>query len=180
MQTNQYGVNAAHIPMSAPTDLRPGAFQVWGITGYTGNIDTSADISASQTAGRLAMIKQAMHGYNDFDSSRIPQPPPPDDNDDNEEDEPPRPPTPTKEDSKDHAKDHYLRYFPITPGSGAIFNYVPPPPPPSKTGKVECEECGGKYNQPVKKIKKKNGKVLCWACVWFEYMADSQQVWEDS
>lgn len=191
MQSTPYGASAAHIPAPFPPDLKPGIFNVWGITGYTGSIDTSGSLSPSETACHLAKMQQAMLGHNKFDhtafaqtstSTPAPSPAPA-----TKIDDIPKPPPPTDADLKKQAQSSssYSGYCPAYPGYGFNFGLAPPPCPPDppkdkKEKEARCRHCKGASGHPVKKIKKLDGEVLCWGCVWRAYAGMAEEVWRES
>lgn len=191
MQSTPYGASAAHIPAPFPPDLKPGIFNVWGITGYTGSIDTSGSLNPSETACHLAKMQQAMLGHNQFDHTTFAQtsaPAPPSAPATKIEDVP-KPPPPTEADLKKQAQSSspYSGYCPAYPGYGFNFGLAPPPCPPDPPKDVKkekdgsrCRHCKGESGHPVKKIKKLDGELLCWACVWRAYAGMAEEVWRES
>lgn len=222
MQNNPYGAYAAHAPVRFPPEIKPGVFNMWGITGYTGSVSTEESLNPEQTYCNLAKIQQSMTGHNQFDPFKFS-----------------KPMTDTKEDVKptednnsrsgsdsdsdsDNDSDHsvessgtrltsngktfnYATYCPAPPTYGSYkFGIAPPPFPPtipeatksskkkhqkksntskkdkSAKGDNNCKSCAGESGYPVRKIKKMDGKPLCWACVWGMYNHAAQEVWEES
>lgn len=188
MHANSYGASAAHVPAPYPCEAKPDIFNVWGISGYTGSIDTSTSLNPEQTASHLAKIQQAMTGHNQFDPFKFSQPDTlakdkDKDSNDGDDSDIPRPPTPASPDNKKHQGFTFSGYAPAYPGYGYNYGLAPPPCPPKKKNDKKgnkCKGCEGASGHPVKKIKKLNGKTLCWACVWRAYAQAAEEVWEES
>lgn len=210
MQNNPYGAYAAHSPVRFPAEVKPGVFNIWGISGYTGNVSTETGLDPEQTYCNLAKIQQSMTGHNQFDPFKFSKTEADtkagakgnddtdstsDSDDDSDGGSVERPPTPPSSKPKTY---NYATYCPAPPDYGTYnFGIASPPCPPTpappkkkhhKKSKKDkgtkednnCQSCAGVSGHPVKKITKLGGRLLCWACVWGMYMHGAKKVWEES
>lgn len=192
MHSTPYGAGAAHVPAPFSANNKPDIFNVWGIMGYTGNINTSGSLSPQDTACHLAKIQQAMTGHNNYDFSAFSQTPTAsndsnDKHDDGKDNDVPMPPDPPEVEHKKLQESYpSYDYYPAYPGYGYNFGLAPPPcppdPPKEKKEKKDskCKRCKGASGHPVKKIKKMDYELLCWACVWRAYASAAEEVWKES
>lgn len=198
MQNNPYGAYAAHTPAPFPAVIRPGIFNLWGISGYTGSVNTEEGLDAEKTYCSLAKIQQSMTGHNQFDPSAftraIPEKTVAPTNEDEEgpDSDPDSDSDSNSDDDDDSAIDrpdtppprtfNYATYCPAPPGS-----YTPKESKRAKKERTKkarednkCKSCDSTSGFPVKKIKKLKGELWCWACIWKRYNHAAQKVWEES
>lgn len=202
MQNNPYEAYAAHAPARFPAEIKPGVFNIWGISGYTGSISTEESLNSEQTYCNLAKIQQSMTGHNQFDPFKFSKP----DAETKIETKDDVVDSASNSDSNsDNDSDHESETLSVSKPktynyadySTYKFGIVPPPYPPKESSKKhhkkpkekvkkepdgdsKCKSCAGVSGFQVKKIKKLGGEPWCWACVWGRYNHKAQQVWEES